>query len=228
MSILFSPVKMASCVSDCVIVGFSGGKDSICALDLCVKNFKTVYPYFMYLVPGLSFQEVQLKWYEQHYGFNILRVPHPMLSSWLKYGTFRKRNFSIPEISFADITHYLRVNFDCWHFAGGERIADSIVRRAMLKKSGAYCEKRGRFYPLAHWKKQDVLAYIKQKRLKMSPEYSLLGYSFRSLDPVDMVKVREYYPDDFNRIKTIFPFVEAGCVRHEIEQRDKKNSTPEI
>lgn len=98
MSILFQPIKTARCVSDTVMVGFSGGKDSICALDLCCRYFGTVHAYFMYLVPGLSFQEAQLRWYEQRYGLQIHRVPHPMLSSWLKWGVFRKQNFDVPEI----------------------------------------------------------------------------------------------------------------------------------
>lgn len=228
MSILFQPIKTAACVNDTVIVGFSGGKDSICALDLCCRYFKTVHVYFMYLVPGLSFQEAQLRWYEQRYGLQIHRVPHPMLSTWLRWGVFRKENFAIPEISFADVTHYLRVHFDAYWFAGGERIADSIVRRAMMKRSGSIDTTRGRFYPLAHWKKSDVVNYIKQKRLKMAPEYPVLGYSFRSLDPQDMVKIRQFYPEDFERIKRLFPFVEAGCVKYEIEKRDKENRSSEV
>lgn len=220
MSILFQPIKTARCVSDTVMVGFSGGKDSICALDLCFRYFRRVVPYFMYLVPGLSFQEAQLRWYEQRYGTTIVRLPHPMLSSWLRWGVFRKSHFDWPEITFQDVERYLRLEHDAWWFAGGERIADSIVRRAMMKRSGSIDEKRGRFYPLAHWKKADVLAYIKQKRLKMAPEYPVLGYSFRSLDPHDMVKIREHYPADFARIVRLFPFVEAGCVKWEIEQRE--------
>jgi phosphoadenosine phosphosulfate reductase len=108
MSILFQPIKTARCISDNVIVGFSGGKDSICALDLCCRYFGTVHAYFMYLVPGLSFQEAQLRWYEQRHNLKIHRVPHPMLSSWLKWGVFRKSDFYVPEISFANITTALR------------------------------------------------------------------------------------------------------------------------
>jgi hypothetical protein len=44
-----------------------------------------------------------LAWYEAKYGINIHRVPHPMLSTWLKWGIFRKENYSIAEISFADM-----------------------------------------------------------------------------------------------------------------------------
>ena len=64
-NLLFDPIKTQASVTDSVIVGFSGGKDSIVTLDLCFRYFKTVKPYFMYLVPGLDFQEKMLKRYEE-------------------------------------------------------------------------------------------------------------------------------------------------------------------
>ena len=112
--------------------------------------------------------------------------------------------------------------------AGGERIADSIVRRAMLKKSGSIDPKRGRFYPLAHFNKAEVERYVAARRLKMAPEYKVLGYSFRSLDPHDMVRIREHFPADFALIKKYFPFVEAGCVRYETGKGTVKDQVSEI
>jgi len=224
---LFQPIKTAACVADSVLVGFSGGKDSVVTLDLCCRYFKKVVPFFMYLVPGLSFCEAQIRWAENKYGVEVVRIPHPMLSAWLRYGVFRKENYGLPEISFNDVYHYARLENDIWWIAGGERIADSIVRRAMLKKSSSIDEKRGRFYPVIHFNKKEVLAYIKNRRLKMSPEYPVLGYSFRGLDPVDMIKIRAHFPADFERITRFFPFVEAGCVKFERE-RDQKNGASEI
>lgn len=219
---LFTPVKAASRITDSVIVGFSGGKDSVVTLDLCCRYFRRVYPFFMYLVPGLSFQEAQLAWYEQKYGLKIERIPHPMLSEWLRYGVFGKYHLSSPVITFADVYHYLRMKSDIWWIAAGERIADSIVRRAMIKRSGSIDEKRGRFYPVAHFTKADVYAYLKRHRLKLAPETRVLGWSFRSLDPCDMVKIQEAYPADFERIVRMFPFVEAGCVKYERAIRERK------
>lgn len=222
---LFQPIKTASNITDSVIVGFSGGKDSVVTLDLCCRYFKNVYPFFMYLVPGLSFQEAQIKWYEERFKLKITRLPHPMLSEWLRYGVFRKSIYELPVITFADIYHYVRMESDIWWIAAGERIADSIVRRAMIKKSSSIDEKRGRLYPVAHFNKADIYAYMKRHKLKLAPETRVLGGSFRSLDPRDMVKIREYYPEDFERIKRMFPFVEAGCVKYERAIGDRESTT---
>jgi len=225
---LFLPVKTAACFTDVVLVGFSGGKDSAVVLDLCHRYFKRVVPFFMYLVPGLSFQEASIRFYEQKYGVEVVRLPHPMLSTWLRFGVFRQAHYDWPEITFNDIYHYLRISHDIYWIAAGERIADSIVRRAMMKKSGSIDQKRGRFYPVAHFSKADIMAYIKRHRLKLAPEYRVLGYSFRALDPPDLVKIKAAYAADYARIQKLFPFVEAGCVKEELRTRDQKDGAPEI
>lgn len=82
---LLQPVQTAAVLTDSVIVGFSGGKDSVVSLDLCARYFKRVEAYFMYYVPGLSFQERMLEWAENRYGISIYRLPHFELSQFLKY-----------------------------------------------------------------------------------------------------------------------------------------------
>jgi phosphoadenosine phosphosulfate reductase len=143
-----------------------------------------------------------------------------MLSEWLALGTFRKQDFNVPIVSPKDIYHYVRLDFGAWWIAGGERIADSIWRRAMMKKSGSIEEKRGRVYPVAHFTKQDVMRYIKHRKLKISPEAKWLGHSFRSLEPEEMFLVRRHYPADFERIRRWFPFVEAGVAQFEQDLRE--------
>ena len=180
-NILFDPIKTQASVTDSVIVGFSGGKDSIVTLDLCFKYFKNVRPYFMYLVPGLEFQEKMLNWYENKYDTEIIRMPHFEVSEFLKYGSFTRFDFDVPIVGINDTYEYLRQNTGIHWIAAGERCADSIVRNAMIKKSGSIDYKRGRFYPLAYWSKKEVLHYIKYKKLYLSPEQRKLGFSFRSL-----------------------------------------------
>lgn len=219
--LLFEPVKAASRFSDEVIVSFSGGKDSVVVLDLCMRHFRKVHAFFMYQVPGLSFQEATLRWYEQRYGIEILRVPHPELATWLRLGVFRHEDYGVPAINFNDVYHYVRRQTGGWWIAAGERIADSIWRRAMMKQSGSIDRKRGRFYPVAYFRRPDVVGYIERHRLKVSPESRYLGHSFRSLEPEEMFLTRLHYPDDFRKIERWFPFVGAAVAKFEAEYPEK-------
>lgn len=135
-NLLFDPIKTQASVTDSVIVGFSGGKDSIVTLDLCVRYFKRVVPFFMYLVPDLEFQERMLKRYEDKYGIEIIRLPHFECSNFLKYGSFTMFDPNVDIVGITDTYEYLRQRTGIHWIAAGERCADSIVRNAMIKQSG--------------------------------------------------------------------------------------------
>lgn len=227
MSKLYDPIKAQSNITDNVIVAFSGGKDSVVTLDLCCRYFKRVSAFFMYQVPDLSFQEATISFAEKKYGITIDRIPHFEISEIIASGTFRKHDYSTPIININDCYRYVRLINDSWWIAAGERIADSIVRRAMIKRSGCIDEKRGRFYPVANFNKEEILRYIKHHNLKPAPETAVIGHSFRSLMPRDIYLIKKYYPQDFEKIKRWFPFVEASAKHYEI-YGDGKNKTTEI
>lgn len=202
-------------VTDSVIVGFSGGKDSIVCADLCFRYFRNVKLYFMYLVPGLEFQEKMLRWYENKYKTEIIRIPHFEVSEFLKYGSFTLYDHNVDVVGITDTYEYIRQKTGIHWIAAGERCADSIVRNAMIKQSGSIDYKRGRFYPIAYWKKNDVMQYIKHKKLYLSPEQKKLGFSFRSLAGSELAVIKENYPEDYKKILKIYPFAEAGVVRYQ-------------
>ncbi len=202
-------------VTDSVIVGFSGGKDSIVTLDLCFKYFKRVVPFFMYLVPNLEFQEKMLRRYEERYNTEIIRIPHFEVSEFLKYGSFTQMDWSIDVVGINDTYEYLRQRTGIHWIAAGERCADSIVRNAMIKKSGSIDYQRGRFYPLAYWKKNEVLEYIKYRKLYLSPEQKQIGFSFRSLAGCELAIIKQMFPADYEKILRVYPFAGAAVERYE-------------
>ena len=216
---LYDTLKTAAKITDSVLVGFSGGKDSIAALNLCRRYFPNVQPYFMYIVPGLEFQERTLKYYEQIYQLEIIRMPHFMLSEFLRYGSYREYDLDIPIVKTVEAYNYLRERTGIYWIAAGERIKDSIVRRAMIKESGSIDSKRGRIYPLAYWSKAEVLAYNKAHKLPMSLENKVLGFSFRSLMPLDILKIKRTFPNDYEKIKSFFPLIEASAKQGELIER---------
>ena len=224
---LFRTVETAA-TTDSVLVSFSGGKDSVVTLDLCVKHFRHVEGFFMYYVKGLSFQEQICRYYEDRYGLPIHWVPHFELSQFLRYGLYRPTDFSVPVVSVKDVYNYLRLNTDIWWIAAGERIADSVWRRAIIKSSGTIDEKRGRIYPVAEWRKEDVVAYIRQNKLKVGVESRKLGFSFGSLQAREVIPVKRHFPADFARIRAWFPFVEAGIIHHQLKEERRGRETQQV
>lgn len=212
---LYDPIKTQSKVTDSVLVGFSGGKESVVVLDLCFRYFKKVQPFFMYICPNLSFQERTIAWYEKRYQTEIIRIPHMDVSEFFHYGSFRPPDESFPIISINDIYHWLRLQTDIWWIAAGERINDSIVRRAMMKKSGSIDVQRGRLYPVAMWKKKEVIDYIKFHNLYLGADSRKLGFSFKSLWGKELSMLKEHFPDDYYKVIRQYPFAEAGVRRFE-------------
>ena len=203
-------------ITDSVIVAFSGGKESVVVLDLCFRYFKNVQPFFMYMAPDLSFQERTLGWYEKKYQTEIIRLPHMDTSACFRYGVFRNIDFEVPIISINDIYKYVRLKTDIWWIAAGERINDSIVRRAMMKKSGSIDVQRGRLYPVSAWKKQEIMDYIKFHNLYLGEDSRKLGFSFKSLWGKELAMVKQYFPEDYEKILRLYPFAEAGVKRWEL------------
>lgn len=213
---LFDAVKRQALLTDSVIVSYSGGKDSAVTLDVCMRYFAHVKVFFMYQVADLSFQEAVLTWAEKHYGLEIYRIPHWELSHFYRFGTFTRPDAEIPIISVRDIYTHVRRVFDMRWISAGERCKDSMVRNAMIKKSGSIDRKRERFFPLAYWSKEHVVRYIAQRQLKISPESALLGHSFRSLDPKDLAQVQKHYPADFAKVLNAFPEAAVAVEREKM------------
>lgn len=212
---LFDPIKAQSKMVRSVCVSFSCGKDSIVTLDLCKRYFDDVHAFFMYIVPGLEFQERTLRKYEKLYDIEILRIPHPDMAKFLRYGTYRPADLSVPVLEFNDCYSYVRsITGDAW-IAGGERINDSLNRRAMLKSGGSVDFKRFRMYPLLHWTKNEVVEYIRRKKLYLPHDTRVLGSSFCDLSGETLSRIKKYFPNDYKRIKDFYPLCETGVVRYE-------------
>lgn len=212
---LFDPIKTQAMVTKEVLVGFSGGKDSIVTIDLCMRYFDRVQPFFMYLVPDISFQNEMLDWYEKKYGLEIIRIPHFEVSSFLKYGSFRDPDMDMHIVKTNDTYAYLRQETGIEWIAAGERIKDSIVRRGMIKGTGSIDYKRKRFFPVAYWSKKEILGYIKAKKLKLPRDSKVLGFSWHSLEGRELAPLRRHFPEDFKKIEAFYPFAGAAAERFE-------------
>lgn len=209
---LYDPIKTQAKLTDSVIVGFSGGKDSLVTLDLCARYFKNVAAYFLYTVPRLSFQERCLRTYEEKYNIEIIRLPNTDVSERLKKGIFTTADENVPIIRYQDIYNYLRDKTGMYWIAGGERASDSIERNAMLKKVGSTDFDMGRFYPVAYWKEKEIINYIKVHKL---PYFDMR----EGFLPEQLYEIKEFFPDDWERLLRVYPFMGAALEKALREER---------
>ena len=218
---VFDIIKKAAVMTDSVIVGFSGGKDSIVTLDLCLKHFKHVEAYFLYIVSDLEFQEVYLRYIEKRYTIKIHRLPHWMLGRLFKDATYRphnKKTVNCPVITINDIENELYKLSGIEWFASGQKACDSIERNAMLRRNNGIDEIRKRIYPVTFFTNKTIFSYLKMNNIPLPPDYRILGHSFGSLWGKDLKRIKETYPNDYKKILEVFPYVEAAIKRDEFKQ----------
>ena len=181
--VMFTIIKAAAQQINNIVIGFSGGKDSIVLLDLCCRYFPRVEAFFMYLVPDLEFQEQNLRYYEKRYDIKILRIPHWQLSNMLK-GTFRPPNsqtWSLPKIKPDDVNDYVREKTGIDWIGYGLKKSDSLSRRPWLEKNKGINQKKRIIYPLADFTDKAIYGYLKKYKLPLPIDYQLFGRSFGRL-----------------------------------------------
>lgn len=202
-----------------VVVGVSGGKDSVACLSLCHEHFDEVQAYFLYFVPGLDFQEDYLRYIERRFApLSIIRLPHWSLSYWFQDSLFRHPTAAKKTklVKIRDIEEYLRQKTGIDWTSSGEKALDSVERNAILRRANGIDPARRKFWPLCYWNHAAVFNYLKLQGIALAPEYSSAGSprSFGSLWAKDIAFIKEKFPADFAKIKKMFPLIESQLIRH--------------
>lgn len=212
--------------TDTVMLSFSAGKDSVGAWIALRRAGLQVRPYYMYLVPGLSFIEASLSYYENFFGERIVRVPNPALYRMLNNGVFQSpermeiiRDCRLPNFKFDSLRDWVAANdfglpARTWT-ATGVREADNLARRrAIHSLGGGINGNRRLFYPIFDWLVGRLEDEIITAACKLPRDYDLFGRSFDGLDYRYLHPIREHFPEDFERIKEWFPLCETEFHRH--------------
>ena len=214
-----------------VLLGYSGGKDSISALMKLRKHFDRIVLYHLWCVPGLEFVGEYIAYAEQKLGKHIVQLPHPAFYRWINHATYQAPerlriidavgwpNFEYDDMRGAVIED-CGLPEDVWT-ATGVRAADSPMRRASLIKNQGVNPKRRYFYPCWDWNKERLLAELVREGIKLPIDYKVFGRSFDGLDLRFLVKIREHFPRDYKTILDWFPLVDMEIARYEFAQRQR-------
>jgi hypothetical protein len=211
---------------DTVLLSFSRGKDALAAWLYLRPHFKII-PYHLDWIPGLSFVDDSIKYYEDFFGTHIYRLPHPMFSNYLidyawqtpEQGVAVKR-LDLVECDLADMDNLLCDAYATpeTYTAVGMRAKDNLERRRLVWQQGSVGppDKRRRFfYPVWDWNVEQVGAIIKQHGCKLPLDYKYWGRTIGAYDYQFLKPLSVHFPADYERVRQWFPLIDLELFRYE-------------
>lgn len=215
-----------SAKNDKILLSFSRGKDSIgCWLQL-LKYYKpeNIYPFHLYTIPGMKWEEESVKYYENFFGTKILQIPHPRLYRMLKNSIFQtyESYLKIKEMNLHNFNYDFCMTMARIHYklpddifvAIGNKRSDNINRAMQMKKSNGLQESKSKIFPIYDWTDSVLKSKIIEAKVKLPIDYELFGRSFDGLQYEFIEPIKRNFPDDYEKIKTWFPLIGV-----EIERR---------
>ena len=97
--------------------------------------------------------------------------------------------------------------------AVGNRMTDSPMRRMALSKSGAVNLNKKIFYPVYDWSHGRLLKELDDAHVKLATDYNLWSNTFDSCSYKYLSKMRDVFPDDYERVLEIFPMAKLEFMR---------------
>lgn len=199
-------IKARALISN-IIIGLSGGKDSMCLCELTKMAGVKAPAYFnMEFLPGLRIQRDMLEYPCRRFGIDyddILKVPsehyikcmHCSAYTW--YSPKAKKTF--PNCSRTDVFKSVAGRLKGTVIVGTKK-ADGITMTRMIDGNKGVC-----LYPMADWTLKDVLTFMEIRKIKI-PELTKKGCRGVGLEYSDLKFISENYPDDYEKIQQVFPF----------------------
>lgn len=208
-------LEKARSLSSRCLVAYSDGKDARAVLDLATRHFDHVEAFYMWWVPDLQFMKDGMEAATRRWGVKIHQFPHWAAISAMTTGSYCNPWWGRDaiELKLADIYAYAMQETGIPLILTGAKKADSGWRRRFMKTT-EHWERIA--YPIKDWTKLDVLSYLKGRGIPI-PNNSAGGTaSGVALVPHELFWIYDNYPEDFEKMKVYFPYIEALIVRRRL------------
>lgn len=207
-------IKELAAKHSSVMVCYSGGKESVCCLDLCCRAFSTVVGLHLYPLPGFPWTAERVAWAESHFKIKVLLYQDPNTLNNMRAGiyTFPQRALrGTPTLRNNDVYRLAAREHGIKLIVTGSRKGDGMNTAGTLRQRA----KAGEFvYPLFDWRQADVLAYMAHRKLPL-PESDGRRSSGFDLTALNLLWMADKRPDCFAVYERYFPFVRAVVKRRE-------------
>lgn len=208
-----------------VFLAFSRGKDSVGAWLQLRAHGIDVIPYHMDIVPGLSFVDESLDYYESFFGTRIMRMLHPLFYDNIGNGFMQTpkahdhfTSFSYPFFTRKDVNIAVArkhgVDFHASWFATGVRSDDSPMRQLAMKTHGPMSAKERSAHVIWDWSRARLFAELYKHDVKLPVDYKMWGKTFDGLHYEFLSPIKENFPKDYERILFFMPLLEAYMYRY--------------
>lgn len=211
--------------TDTVLLSFSCGKDSIATWLAVRDHFPNVVPFYMQRIPGISFVERSLAYYEDFFGCHIVRALHPWLYQALNSMVWQPpERFKIieaarlPVFTYDDVSRVIIEDQklpESTFTLSGVRAADNPHRKANLRRTGPINWARRMAYPVWDMKKAALVELISAAGVSLPIDYEWFGRSFDGLDYRFISVIKEKSPQDWQLILDWFPLAELELLRYD-------------
>jgi hypothetical protein len=200
---------------ECVAVGFSGGKDSLTVLDIAVRTFRKVVPYFYYFVPGLKCEEGKLEIARTRYNLEVLRYPSAEGIKALRLGAYCDEYAgldSLPDMSRRTLYNWIKADTGASIILTGEKKADGFFRRRrMANQKNRMADV---IFPLREWLRWEVLSYLKAQQITI-PDAGRGDSGSVCLLDAEILHLHKHHPEDYETLRSFFPYIEAVVLREQ-------------
>ena len=215
-----------------VLLWYSTGKDSVAAWWALKQRGYDVVPVYRQLIPGLEFMDAPMRAHEAFFGSEVTIVPSPLnLPSLARFinakidgvGLVTARDSvqnavdspSLFKAGREATNDTLIDDLGCDVAIIGTKASDSLPRRPHFKVDGPYTAKE-RLFAL-NWRLQKNAPFrsMMQHQIPIPRYYIWLGLSPELHLEYEFYFIKKYHPDDYERILSYFPAVDAFVKKHE-------------
>jgi hypothetical protein len=217
------------------LLGFSRGKDSVCAWLQLRKYFSRIIPFHCATAPRLTFADKSLKYYEKYFGTKIERYMSGSVVDAVDMLVYQPLEDE-DAIDRLDLKRYdnngvadlvrKKHGLQKAYCAYGINASDSIDRRIYVNQMGGRNDTNLTFYPCYDWSKAEVLARIEEEGIKLAPDYLLSSRTLAAIPAYRIAKpMLDQWPEEFAKLEAVFPFLKASIARMHFRALHKRDAT---
>ena len=204
-----------------IAVAYSGGKDSLAVMDLCVKTFPQVSAFFWYCAPDLEWCNQQMRFAKERWGIDVIQLPHWDMMMAMRDGEWCDATAAmekVPDITLKEAYAWSMDLAEAKFCAAGMKDADGLPRRqffANIRDSKDSVWRR-LLFPIREWNKKDVLDYLAANDIPIPVAEAGAVTTGVGLNHDSLCWLHDKHPEDFEKLLRWFPYAGSAVERRKL------------